>query len=220
MKKSGFITRKHKKLIEFDLKAKADGFRFLFGVDEAGCGPLAGPVVAAAVFLKDTAFINRVADSKILSAQLRRLAFDEIFERGWVGIGIMNEAVIDEVNIYHARHLAMSSAVHDLVTHLPREISGCGDFESCVKVLIDGNSYKGSIPYTIDRIVDGDAKSFLIGCASVVAKVYRDRLMEHYHKIYPGYGFDKHKGYSTLRHRMAVKKLGRCPIHRKSFSCV
>jgi ribonuclease HII len=204
---------KHQQLIEFDHKAKADGFRFLFGVDEAGRGPLAGPVVSAAVCLRDTAFICRIDDSKKLSPAQRRKAFDEIFERAWVGIGCMNEKIIDDVNILRATHLAMTAAVKDLASHLPDRLEN-----STVRVLIDGNSYAGTIPFRVQTVIQGDARSLSIACASIVAKVYRDRLMEKFDRIYPGYDFAIHKGYPTEAHRNAVKRLGHSPIHRKTFT--
>lgn len=210
----------HNRLIEFDQKAKADGFRFLFGVDEAGRGPLAGPVVSAAVCLRETSFACRVGDSKELTPAQRRKAFDEILERAWVGIGFMSESVIDDVNILNATHLSMTAAVRDLTGRLPKELKAAHQFTSSVKVLIDGNSYHGSMPFKIELVVKGDAKSLSVACASIVAKVYRDRLMEKFDRVYPGYGFGVHKGYPTASHRDAVKKLGRSPIHRKSFRVV
>ena len=208
----------HIRLIEFDLKAKANSFRFLFGVDEAGRGPLAGPVVAAAVCLRETLFKNRIDDSKLLSSQQRRKAFDEIFEHAWVGIGFMSEAVIDEVNILRASHLAMTAAVKDLVAHLPGELTKADKFIGSVKVVVDGNSYRGNIPFLTQTVIQGDGKSLSIACASIVAKVYRDSLMEKFDRVYPGYGFSRHKGYPTAAHRDAVKRLGHSPIHRRTFT--
>ncbi|MBF0569846.1 MAG: ribonuclease HII [Candidatus Omnitrophica bacterium] len=201
----------------YETKAKANGFRFVFGVDEAGRGPLAGPVVAGAVLLKDTHFENLIADSKLLSPRQRDRAFLEIQERAWFGIGIMNEKVIDEINILRAAHLAMTAAVHDLVQHLPVDISGVEDFRRSVKVLIDGNLFTGRLPYSIETIVGGDGKSLSIACASIIAKVTRDRIIEQYDQIYPQYGFKAHKGYPTLVHREAIRKFGLSPIHRKTF---
>ena len=202
----------HNELIEFD-KAKASGFRFLFGIDEAGRGPLAGPVVAAAVFLKDTGFTCRVGDSKALSEAQREKAFIEIHERAVVGVGIVSETIIDEVNILRATHLAMTAAVKDLASHVPHQ---SGD----VKILIDGNSYQGDIPYKVECVVKGDAKSMAIACASIVAKVTRDRIMYDYDKIYPQYGFKGHKGYPTSAHRDAIRAHGLSVIHRKTFRSV
>ncbi len=210
----------HARLLEFD-KTKADGFRLVFGVDEAGRGPLAGPVVAAAVYIRDVDFQTPVGDSKVLSHRQREKAFEEIKARACVGVGIVDEKVIDEINILQATHLAMTIAVKDLSTCLasgstsqvPPTRWGAAD----VKVLIDGNSYKGDIPYKVECVVKGDALSLAVACASIMAKVTRDRMMEEYHKLYPEYGFLQHKGYPTSAHREAIKRFGFTPIHRKTF---
>lgn len=206
-----------KDLLEFEDKAKANGFRFVFGVDEAGRGPLAGPVVASAVLLKETAFQNRVTDSKKLSPKAREKAFIEIHERAWVGTGIVSEQIIDEINILRAAHLAMSEAVKDLVAHLPMDVREEGAFSRSVKVLIDGNSFTGKLPYSIQTIVQGDARSLSVAAASIVAKVTRDRIIDSYDAIYPQYGFKAHKGYPTEAHRAAIREHGLSPIHRKTF---
>lgn len=205
-------------LIEFDIQARSrNGSRFLFGVDEAGRGPLAGPVVAAAVCLRTTDFTVRVGDSKKLSPRQRDKAFDEIQTRAWVGVGIMDAAVIDEINILKATHLAMTVAVKDLVARMPEDMTGKQDFVSSVAVLIDGNSYKGDILYRIGTVVAGDDKSLSIACASIIAKVTRDRLIEEYDVLYPQYGFKGHKGYPTKAHAEAIRTHGFCPIHRRTF---
>jgi ribonuclease HII len=204
-------------MLEIERKAKAKGFRFIFGVDEAGRGPLAGPVVAAAVLLHSTEFTCPIRDSKLLTPKQRERAFMEIQERSWYGIGIVNESVIDEMNILRAAHFAMGLAVEDLVAHLPRKIRETPDFASSVKVLIDGNLFTRNLPYSIQTVVHGDALSLSIASASIVAKVTRDRIMEHYDRIFPQYGFKDHKGYPTAEHRAAVRKHGLSPIHRRSF---
>ena len=156
----------HHEFIAFD-QGKAVGFPFLFGVDEAGRGPLAGPVVAAAVWLKDTGFTCRIGVSKALNARQRDTAYAEIHARGRVGVGIVNEAVIDTINILCATHQAMTHAVHALAAQMP-----CPP--DAVKVIIDGNSYCGDIPYAHECIIKGDARSMAIACASIVAKVTRE----------------------------------------------
>lgn len=209
----------HKKLLEFD-KTKADGFRFVFGVDEAGRGPLAGPVVAAAVCIRDVTFTSRVGDSKVLSEIQRDKAFVEIQERAWVGVGVVDHAHIDKINILRASHLAMTIAVQDLTDRLAGATSQVSPMKwgrADVKVLIDGNSYHGDIPYKVECVVKGDAKSMAVACASIVAKVTRDRMMVDFDKLYPQYGFLRHKGYPTQAHRDAIKKFGFTPIHRKTF---
>ncbi len=204
-------------MLDIEHKAKAQGFRFIFGVDEAGRGPLAGPVVAAAVLLRETSFDCPVRDSKLLSHQQREKAFQEIQDRSWYGIGVVNEAVIDDMNILRAAHFAMGLAITDLVSHLPREMRGAGDFARSVKVLIDGNLFTRTLPYCLETIVKGDNRSLSIASASIVAKVTRDRIMEHYDRIYPQYGFKAHRGYPTALHREAINRHGLSPIHRRSF---
>jgi len=171
---------------------------------------LAGPVVAAAVLVRHTDFTTRIGDSKKLSAAQRQKAFTEIQTRALIGVGIVDEKVIDEVNILRAAHLAMTLAVSDLSTRMPFSAAD-------VKVLIDGNSYHGAIPYTCECVVRGDAQSLAIACASIVAKVTRDRIMDAYDREYPCYGFKAHKGYPTRAHREAVKMFGFSPVHRTTF---
>lgn len=203
-------------MLRFEREAAKSGFPFSIGIDEAGRGPLAGPVVAAAVYLTSTRFTNRVNDSKQMTPKARAIAFDEIFERGVVGIGIMSETAIDTVNILNAAHLAMETAVLQLTRRMAnRPQPPC---PKTVMLLVDGNSFRHQLPYQSRTIVDGDARSLSIACASVVAKVYRDRLMERYHSIYPQYGFDQHKGYPTEEHRRAIAAHGPSVIHRKTFT--
>ncbi|NLE65272.1 MAG: ribonuclease HII [Elusimicrobia bacterium] len=204
-------------MIRFDNEAKAgNGFRFVFGVDEAGRGPLAGPVVAAAVLLTTTDFSAPVGDSKKLTPGQRERAFVEILERAWIGMGIMNERVIDEVNILRATHLAMALAMRDLLARLPAEMQAVRA-ERGIKGLVDGNSFSGFSEVPLDLVVGGDRQSASIACASIVAKVWRDRIMGQYDKVYPAYFFARHKGYPTSFHREAVLRHGPSPIHRASF---
>jgi ribonuclease HII len=207
-----------KDLIEFDNEAKAlKGFRFLFGVDEAGRGPLAGPVTAAAVLLRAYDFSVPVRDSKTLNHSQRLKAYHEIYERARVGVGIVNEAVIDEVNILRAAHMAMALAVRDLVSRLPSDVRHAPGFDASVRVLIDGNLFTAHIPYAVTTVVKGDARSLSVACAGIVAKVTRDRMIDIYDSVYPQYGFRRHKGYPTPAHREAIRIHGLCPIHRRSF---
>jgi ribonuclease HII len=188
----------------YEKKAKREGFRVIAGVDEAGRGPLAGPVVVAAVVIKDLNFKNRIDDSKKLTALSREKAFEEICRRCYIGLGIINEGVIDRLNIFKATCLAAENAV----INLPIK----PDF-----VLMDG-SLRLDLKIPWQSIVGGDAKSMTIACASIVAKVVRDRIMNIYDKIYPAYGFNKHKGYGTKYHIDKIKQFNRSPIHRASFS--
>ncbi len=205
-------------MTQYETQASIQGLRFIFGVDEAGRGPLAGPVVAAAVFLKTFHFENRIDDSKKMSARQREAAFDEIYDKAYIGIGIISETVIDTVNILNATYLAMDAAVRQLLSYLPEDQTTAADFTQKTVLLIDGNGFRTQLPYRYKTIVSGDAKSLSIACASIVAKVYRDRVMENYHKVYPNYGFDQHKGYGTQMHRDAIMQYGASKIHRRSFT--
>ncbi|MBF0619324.1 MAG: ribonuclease HII [Candidatus Omnitrophica bacterium] len=206
-------------LIEFDHQARLrSGSRFLFGTDEAGRGPLAGPVVAGAVLVLDTSFTCVIGDSKKLSARQRETAFAEIHARCLVGVAAVSEKIIDEINILKASHLAMSEAVKDLLSRVPQELRLEMDKPNAGVLLVDGNLFKGDVPFRAGCVVKGDSKSLAIACASIVAKVTRDHLIEEYDKVYPQYGFKKHKGYPTAAHRAAIKQHGLLPIHRKTFT--
>jgi ribonuclease HII len=190
--------------LEFEYACWGQGFEHIAGVDEAGRGPLAGPVIAAAVILPKGMFIDGVNDSKKLSAKQREVMFHKISKQALsVGVGIVSHDVVDKINIYQASILAMHKAVEKL-TIAPSI------------VLADGNSFKHeSLRY--QNIIDGDAKSITIAAASVIAKVTRDSLMCEYHEQFPLYGFDRHKGYGTKFHMEALRQYGMCPIHRRSF---
>ena len=175
-------------------------------MDEAGRGPLAGPVVASAVIVRDFSFLSAVDDSKKLTAKKREAAFDEIMGKCIVGIGVVETREIDRINILQASLKAMEIAVGKL-----------GVLPDCL--LVDGNKTP-KLPIRQFAIVDGDALSFSIACASIVAKVTRDRMMDYYDDVYPEYGFKKHKGYGTRQHVEALKTKGPCEIHRKSFEPV
>ena len=190
--------------LEFEKEALAKGYKSVCGVDEAGRGPLAGPVCAAAVILPEGVIIDGVNDSKKLSEKKRESLFDVIREQALsYSIAYATVDEIEEINILNATMLAMHRAIDGL------EIKA--DY-----AMIDGNKIP---PIDIDAecIVKGDAKSMSIACASILAKVSRDRLLYKYAEEYPMYGFDKHKGYGTKVHREAILKYGPCPYHRKSF---
>jgi len=188
-------------------KARELGYRLIAGIDEAGRGPLAGPVVASAVILPPDFNGAGVDDSKKLTARKRALLYDEIFNRALaVGVGVVDVTQIDEINILQASLLAMERAV--------ARLSPWPDY-----LLIDGTfPIKTDLPQEL--LAKGDARSVSIASASIVAKVTRDRLMETYHDAYPQYGFLQHKGYPTRDHREAIRALGACPIHRRSFKGV
>lgn len=173
------------------------------GVDEAGRGPLAGPVVASAVILKDLDFKERIDDSKKLSPQQRVLAYKEISKKSIIGIGIVGEKTIDQINIYQATKKAMEIAIRNL--KCPPDY-----------VIVDGK-IKLATECPIKCIIQGDSKSLSIACASIIAKVTRDRLMLKHDEQYPQYGFARHKGYPTKFHKSALKNHGPSLIHRYSF---
>ena len=189
---------------KFEQEIWSKGIASVAGVDESGRGPLAGPVVAAAVVFPSMLEISGLDDSKKLSPKQRGEMFHRIYEHASsVGISVISHTIIDEINIYQASLRAMSEAVSKL-SRIPEHL------------LIDGPRYRdSSIPFT--AIIDGDAKSCSIAAASIVAKVTRDRLMIELDGVYPQYGFAKHKGYGTAQHLEAIRKYGPCEIHRKSF---
>lgn len=180
------------------------GYQSLTGIDEAGRGPLAGPVVAACIYIPKGLWIEGVYDSKKLSEKQRNTLFDILTSHSDIsyGLGIVNAQVIDEINILQATFQAMREAY----SQLPQQ----SDF-----VLIDGVSLKLDVPSL--KLIKGDSRSFLVAAASILAKVTRDRLMLKYHEKWPEYGFDRHKGYGTQKHRDVLKEIGPCPIHRLTF---
>ena len=190
--------------IEYEQSAELKGYKAICGVDEAGRGPLAGPVCAAAVILPPNTIIDGVNDSKKLTEKKREALCDVIKETA-VSYSIAYASVeeIESINILNATMLAMKRAVEGLDVK--------ADY-----AMIDGNKMP---PLDIDgeTIVKGDAKSMSIACASILAKVSRDRLLYEYAKEYPQYQFDKHKGYGTAAHREAILEYGPCPYHRMSF---
>jgi len=199
-------------VLYYERKLKKQGYDLIIGVDEAGRGPLAWPVVAAAVALNSCRFKNRIDDSKKLTAQAREKAFDEIIKKSVFGVGVVSEKIIDAVNILEATLLAMEQAVNSLLT----KIKKIGSYHPYI--IVDGNM-RLKVKFASTSIIKGDAKSKSIAAASIIAKVTRDRIMSSYDKIYPQYGFSKHKGYPTKEHRLALKRIGPSLIHRKSFCC-
>ena len=191
--------------LAYEKQLLKEGCRYICGVDEVGRGPLAGPVVCAAVIMPLDDIIEGVDDSKKLSAKKREALSGQILKKAVaVNISLIEAEKIDEINILEATKLCMKNAVEGL------EIKP--DF-----VLTDGNMRLDiSIPQ--QSLIKGDALSYSIGAASIVAKVYRDKLMDDYAKDYPQYGFEKNKGYGTAVHIDAIKKFGLTPIHRRSFT--
>lgn len=181
-----------------------ENIQFIAGIDEAGRGPLAGPVAAGAVIFAPYDYIEGVKDSKKLSAKQREELFELIIEKALTyGVGIVDNLEIDRINIRQATFKAMRKAIGSL-TKNPEYL------------LFDGEELPDKM-YRQEAVVEGDNRCFTIAAASILAKVTRDRLMLEYHQQYPQYGFDRHKGYGTEFHREMIKKHGPCPIHRRSF---
>ena len=193
-----------REMIFFERAARGRGYRLIAGIDEAGRGPLAGPVIAAAVILPPDYEYPGIDDSKRLSSRQRERLY-EVIERDAVaiGIGVVEAPVIDVVNILQATLAAMKEAVLNLSP--PPD-----------HLLIDGlNRISVAIPQ--ETIVRGDGRSISVASASIIAKVSRDRIMEMYHRQFPQYNFLRNKGYGTREHREAILKYGRCKLHRNSF---
>ncbi|HWO77937.1 MAG TPA: ribonuclease HII [Bacillus sp. (in: firmicutes)] len=195
-----------KKLSSYERYYRKQGYHMIAGIDEAGRGPIAGPVVAAAVILKEKVYIPGLNDSKQLTEAKREELFDLIYKSSIaIGVGIIHSYEIDQINIYRASQKAMLEAVRSLGLQ--------PDF-----LLIDAMPL--TTPYPSESIIKGDAKSISIAAASIVAKVTRDRYMTEMEQKFPGYGFDKHKGYGTAEHIEAIRRHGVISEHRRSFAPV
>lgn len=195
---------RQREMYAFERDCRLKGYARICGIDEAGRGPLAGPVVAGAVILPEDCEIDGLNDSKKLSEKKREELYDEIREKAVAsGVGIVGPGRIDEINILQADYEAMCQAIGTLSV-MPQIL--LNDAVRIPQVLIP------QVP-----IIHGDARSMSIAAASVLAKVTRDRLMLEYDAVYPEYGFAQHKGYGTAAHYEALRKYGPCPIHRRSF---
>ncbi len=191
-------------MTSFEVALYASGHRFICGIDEAGRGPLAGPVVAAAVILPQNCVMQGLRDSKKLSARRREFFFDEIYKKAQaVAVGIVDNETIDKINILQATLLAMRQAFESLL--IKPDV-----------LLIDALTLP-EIEIPQQGIIHGDDRSISIAAASVIAKVTRDRLMCEYHEQFPAYQFHRHKGYGTREHLQNIKVYGPCPLHRKTF---
>ena len=182
------------------------GIQYLCGIDEAGRGPLAGPVVVAAVIMPKDSKLEGVNDSKKVSEKKRELLYEQIKEEAIsYSVAIVDEKEIDQVNILNATKEGLTTAIRGLKVKPERIlVDALTGIDTC------------GIPY--DSIIKGDAKCYSIAAASILAKVTRDRIMRKMDEVYPEYGFEKHKGYGTAAHIAAIKEYGLCPIHRKSFT--
>ena len=203
MKEKELLRLTEMKKMEQDLYNT--GIKLIGGIDEAGRGPLAGPVVVACAVMPADSMIEGVNDSKKVSEKKREKLYEEIIENAIsYGVGIIDQKEIDSINILNATKFGLTTAVKDLKIK-PNLIlvDALTNIDTC------------GIPYR--SIIKGDAKCYSIACASIIAKVTRDRIMREWDKIYPQYGFEKHKGYGTKAHIDAIKEYGLCPLHRLSF---
>lgn len=195
--------RKHDDMLLFETEARQRGFQWIAGVDEVGRGPLAGPVVAACVIMKEDSHLLDVNDSKQVSLSNRETLYTAILNDCVAyGVGIVSHDVIDDVNIYEATKLAMQQAIDNMVP--------TPDY-----LLIDAMKLSNGIPQ--QSLIKGDARSYSIACASIIAKVTRDKIMHEYAMVYPQYDFNHNAGYGTKKHLDALQHYGVIPIHRKSF---
>ena len=182
------------------------GIQYIAGIDEAGRGPLAGPVVVASVIMPKDSMIEGVNDSKKVSEKKREKLYDLILEEAIsYGVGIIYQDEIDELNILQATKKGLTIAIEQMETK-PNLI------------MVDALTGIDTLGIPYKSIIKGDAKCYSISAASIIAKVTRDRIMREWDKVYPQYGFEKHKGYGTAAHIAAIKEYGLCPIHRKSFT--
>ena len=194
------------KLKEFEKKLYEDGVKYIAGIDEAGRGPLAGPVVIGCVIMTPESFIEYVNDSKKVSETKREMLYEKITNEAvaW-STGIVDEKEIDEINILNATKKALTMALDNLEVK-PDVIL----VDALDKIDTNGIKYIS--------VIKGDAKIYSISAASIIAKVTRDRIMKEYDEVYPQYGFAGHKGYGTAKHIQAIKEHGICPLHRKTFT--
>jgi ribonuclease HII len=200
-----------KKLTAFEERARSQGYKCIAGVDEAGRGPLAGPVVAAACIIPENCYLPGIDDSKKLTAEERERLYQMIKENPEIlsGVGIVEALMIDQINILQATFQAMVAAILQLKQK--------PDY-----LLFDGNQIPKSLQLEMpcEGIVQGDSLSLSVMAAGILAKVTRDKIMLEHHKTWPGYCFDEHKGYGTEKHLERLKEIGPCPIHRRSYEPV
>ena len=206
MKEKELQRLQNLKQIEEEIYNKNSNIEYICGIDEAGRGPLAGPVVVASVIMPRESMIEGVNDSKKVSEKKREEIYQKIVEEAIsYGVGIIDQDKIDEINILNATKLGLTTSIKELKVK-PNII------------LVDALRGIDTLGIPYESIIKGDAKTYSIAAASIIAKVTRDRIMRQWDEIYPMYGFEKHKGYGTAAHIQAIKEYGLCPIHRKSFT--
>ena len=213
MKEKELERLKEIKKIEEELYSQ--GTTSIAGIDEAGRGPLAGPVVVACVVMPRDSMLEGVNDSKKVSEKKREKLYEEIIKEAiGYGVGIISQEEIDRINILNATKEGLTTAIKELEKDLKEKQR---EFDKPEIILVDALTKIDTdhIPYR--SIIKGDAKSYSIAAASIIAKVTRDRIMRQWDEVYPRYGFEKHKGYGTAAHINAIKEYGLCPLHRRSF---
>ena len=213
MKEKELERLKEIKKIEEELYSQ--GTTSIAGIDEAGRGPLAGPVVVACVVMPRDSMLEGVNDSKKVTEKKREKLYEEIIKEAiGYGVGIISQEEIDRINILNATKEGLTTAIKELEKDLQEKQR---EFDKPEIILVDALTKIDTdhIPYR--SIIKGDAKSYSIAAASIIAKVTRDRIMRQWDEVYPMYGFEKHKGYGTAAHINAIKEYGLCPLHRRSF---
>lgn len=192
-------------LKQYENELRNKGYKYICGIDEAGRGPLAGPVVVASVIMPENSMIEGVKDSKKVSEKKREKLYDLILEEAIsYGVGIIGQDEIDDINILNATKKGLTVSLKEL-TQKPDLI------------IVDALTNIDTLGTPYESIIKGDAKCYSISAASIIAKVTRDRIMREWDKIYPQYGFAQHKGYGTSAHISSIKEYGPCPLHRKTF---
>ena len=206
MKEKELVRLQNLKAIEEEIYNKNSEIKYICGIDEAGRGPLAGPVVVASVIMPRDSMIEGVNDSKKVSEKKREELYDKITEEAIAyGVGIIDHNKIDEINILNATKLGLTTSLKELTVR--------PDI-----ILVDALNKIDTLGIPYNSIIKGDALCYSISAASIIAKVTRDRIMRQWDEIYPDYGFEKNKGYGTKVHIQAIKEYGLCPIHRRSFT--
>ena len=204
MKEKEELRLKELKKIEEEMHEA--GIEVICGIDEAGRGPLAGPVVVASVIMPEDSMIEGVNDSKKISEKKREKLYDQILEEAIsYGVGIIGQDEIDEINILNATKKGLTLSLKELTVRPDL-------------IMVDALTHIDTMGIPYESIIKGDAKCYSIAAASIIAKVTRDRIMREWDKVYPEYGFEQHKGYGTAKHIAAIKAYGLCPIHRRSFT--
>lgn len=206
MKEKELLRLQNLKKIEEEIYSKNENIKYICGIDEAGRGPLAGPVVVASVIMPHDSMIEGVNDSKKVSEKKREELYEKIIEESIsYGVGIMDHNEIDEYNILNATKMGLTNSLKELTVKPDL-------------IVVDALNKIDTLGIPYKSIIKGDALCYSISAASIIAKVTRDRIMRQWDEVYPMYGFQKHKGYGTAAHIAAIKEYGLCPIHRRSFT--